>query len=234
MNNSKKLLLLSLLPGLLTVMFILYVLVPAISKIDNTKQNLESEKAAYTDTQNKIDSFKANNRLFNEVQDLKATLADFDIKVPPKDELAIFLYDVEKFAGASKIKVSSVTTKAQNPVEIIDPAKVAKENATANRKKKKTDVAPANLVEIPMEIMVIGYYPDVINFIKTLEAYQRRVMINGVMVSNFRDDKDKAVPRVQMTIDCSVYSFFKQPEELLTSSTDANNTNASGTVNKTD
>lgn len=210
MNSSKKILLISLIPGILTLVFILYILLPVIGKMDRVKDNLEAEKASYSAIQSKIASFKADKALLNKIQKLKDEIPDFDIKVPPKNELAILLYDTEKFAGGAKVKISSVTTKTPKSVDIIDPKTIAQQNSNTQRKKKKTDDTPAKLIELPLEIVVVGYYPDVLRFIGSIENYQRKVMVNGVSVENYSDDKDKPVPRVQMAIDCSVYTFFRQ------------------------
>ena len=206
MQSSKRILLISLLPGLITIVFIIYIVVPAIGRMNTAKENLLSERTDYASIQAKISSFKSDTALLNKVQQLKDELPDFDIKVPQKDELAILLYDTEKFAKNKKVKISSLTTKTPKSIEIIDNK--AKTNTSNSQKKKKTDDAPAKLIEIPIEIVVIGYYPDILQFIGSIENYQRKIMVNGVSIQNFSEDKDKGVPRVQMTIDCSVYTFY--------------------------
>ena len=89
--------------------------------MDNAKQNLETLKTSFIRRKIKLIR-KADTALQNQVQKLKDELPDFDIKVPTKDELAILLYDTEKFAGGgTKVKISSVTTKTPQSIEIIDP-----------------------------------------------------------------------------------------------------------------
>ena len=212
MDKSKKILLLSLLPVLLTIIFILYVLVPSIGNFSKVSGELKSEKAAFSMDQNELQALKSNKKLIYDVENLRNELADFDVMVPEEDNLAILLVDLEKFANSFNVKLIAMDSAKEKEIRIADSKKAQDKAKTKRNKKsnKEKGSISAKLIEIPVEIKVLGRYPDVLNFINNLERYQRRITINGISVSNYKKDKDVSKSRVQMDINSVIYKLEKE------------------------
>ncbi|OGI02655.1 MAG: hypothetical protein A2104_08665 [Candidatus Melainabacteria bacterium GWF2_32_7] len=212
MSKSRKIILISLLPVLLTVVFIIYAVMPAIGNLNKLKSDLETEKQALSETQCKLDSLRQNKKLLKEVQKLRNKLADFEMRVPSEDDLAILFVDLGKFSSNFNVRVFSVSSSPEKPVKIIDPKQQEpEENKKSKRnKEKETQELPVSLFAIPLEIKVIGYYPDIMKFISTLENYQREIVIDGISISNSIKDKDTIKPKVELTIDCTIYKLTEK------------------------
>lgn len=212
MSKSQKIILISILPALLTLVFIVYFVAPAIGNMNKLKGELKEEQLAYAETQSKVESLKQDKKLLKKVEELRIKLFNFDTQVPAEDELAILLVDLEKFSKAFNVKVYTLNSGAEKTLEIIDPKEQLSEDKTkaknTRKARKKVEDKPVTLVKIPLEIMVMGYYSDVLNFINTLENYQRKTSIESILVSNYRKDKDNIKPRVELTINCAVYKLI--------------------------
>ncbi|MFH0702076.1 MAG: hypothetical protein V2B14_00855 [bacterium] len=213
MDKSKKIFLISLLPAFLTILFVLFVLYPTFVKMDKVDKDLEKEKTEYNKDQASLDTLKENRVLFKEVKSLRKKLKNFDLEVPSKDELTVFLVDLERFAEVLNTKIISFSSSSEKDIEIEDPVqkKEDEKNTKLKKKKKKKgdeDLLPVRLLAIPLSITITGYYTDTINFVNALENYQRRISIDGVSIANHPEDKEKAKPRVLMTVDCKVYKLI--------------------------
>jgi len=204
-NKSNKILLISLLPCLLTFIFIVYILFPSIGKYSETIQKIKEKTLAYTETQKQINKLNENKALFNKIQKLKNDLATFDIEIPSESDLAVLLVDLERFAQKNKVKITNFSTKNEKEIDIVLPEK----NKTKKHKKKKRkkDQSPVKLSTIPIEITILGYYKDNLNFINSLEKYQRKIIINEITASNFKEDEKNANPRVEMSINFDIYKM---------------------------
>lgn len=208
MNKSKKIILISLLPALLTLIFIAYVVMPAIADLNETKNNLETEKAALAETQEKLILLKENSKLSKDVQKLKDKVFDFNVQVPPKDEIAVLLVDVGKFANDSNVKILSLNSETEKSLEIETP-KINK-NKIETEKNKKVSNPPVLFSEIPLKLSVVGCYSDVLNFINEIENYQRKITITGISVSNYSKNKNIAKPEIEIVIDCLIYRLSEK------------------------
>jgi Tfp pilus assembly protein PilO len=161
------------------------------------------------EAKSRLDSLNNNNGLLKKIKELNQELGNFDINVPSEDNLSILLIDLEKFAESFNVKVLSLNSKPETEKELIDPKKKSK--STKPVRKKKT-LSP--LYSIPLEISAIGYYQDILNFIDTLENYERKVIIDSIRVENYKEDKFTSNPRVEITINCEIYRFNNQNIEL--------------------
>jgi len=206
MDRTKRVLILSLMPVFLTVIFIMNFVVPAVIKLDKLNKEVKQEKLAYIETKSQLDAFNTNSRLYKNITELRQKLGDFDVRVPAEDDLSILLIDLEKFAESFNIKVTGFNSKSETEKEIIDPKKEKPKSTNSVRKKP----APSPLYTISLEISAVGYYNDILNFINTLENYGRKVVISSVKVEDYKEDKNTSNPRVQITINCEAYKFDSQ------------------------
>ena len=213
MNKSRKIILISLFPALITLVVIIYFIMPAVANMNQLKDDLKVEKQAYSDTQAQVESLRSNKKLLKQVQELKDKLAGFEIKVPSEDDLAILLVDMGKFSKSFNVSVFSVGTGAEKVIKIEDPnePKETKKNTRRKAKEAEAEVTPITLSTIPVQIKVIGYYPDVMNFINALENYQRRITIDSISIMNC--GKETIRPKVEVQISSAVYKLTENITE---------------------
>ena len=211
----------SLLPAIVTLLFIILFLVPTIGNLNEIKGQLKDEKASFQETQNNLASIKSNKRLEKDVEKLREELADFDVQIPEKDELAVFVVDISKFANNSNVKLLRVSSGSPDDVAIQNPkAAIKKENKkarTSKKKKKAGDNLPVSLSNIPVEISVEGNYPYILGFINTLELYQRKVMIESISINKAEKSKKAEGSQVLLSLKGGVYKLTKReviPEEV--------------------
>jgi len=216
MNKSRKVLLISLLPVFLTLLFIAYILVPSIQEMAQTYQKLNDEKKSYNEKQSQLSLLRQDQELTKKIQDLNNELSDFNYRFPPENDLTVFLVDLEKYAQSYNVKVISLSSDEEKSVEIIDPKKIALEE---KKKKKRFDTKeeelPITLSEIPLSINVSGYFPDVVKFVNFLEKYQRQVAIDGIKISGAKDVKNEVQsvkPQLEMEIKAKVYTVVEVAE----------------------
>jgi len=224
MDKSKKTILISLIPAILTLVFVLYVLLPSFGYMEKTKTQLKIKKQELSSLKSQLESVKAYESKLSQLKELQEKLAGFDIGVPEKQELAVFLIDIDKFAKLSGVKVTGFDVRPENAVEIKNP------NVENEKKKKKSkrrgknvkQELPVDLWEIPIEIQVVGFYPEIIKFVDLMEKYQRIIITDGIIAKDYEDDEKKAFPRVKMTLFSKVYRMSEQEiEEETTNQTDS-------------
>jgi Tfp pilus assembly protein PilO len=187
----------------------MYVVVPSIGKLNEANSSLEQEKLNFSQTQDQLISIKNNKKLVQDVEKLKAELADFNVRVPEEDDMAILLVDLNKFASSFNITVKSLNTNSEKSIEIIDPKIQALQAKKKIKRKVSQQILPIQLTEIPIEITVIGFYPDLLNFINAVEHYQRKIAISGVSISDYKDNKN-VTSKVEMVISASIYKITRQ------------------------
>ena len=218
MNKSQKTLLISFLPSMLTLFFIINIVIPAIGNMNDLNQKLNSEKNWQNSTKEEISLVKENNSLLKNVEKMRDELSDFDIRIPQTRELAILLYDLEKFAKPLNVRVLALNAKSEKIVELDESAlnQTQKNKKKSIKKKKKSKkLESAILYSIPVEIKVLGHYNDIVKFVNTLEKYQRMVAIDTLTLERYKEDESNSKPRVETTIQGFVYKFeIKSREEL--------------------
>lgn len=210
MNRSKKILILSIIPVILTLIFIIYIVVPTVSRLNVLNNELRQEQISYKESKSKLDGFNADKAILKSINELKEQLANFDINVPAEDDLSILLIDLEKFGEPLNVKVISMNTKPEEEKDLIIKSK--KKPKSSNTNKKKKVFSP--LFAIPVEVSAVGYYQDILGFINILENYERKITINSVKVENYKEDKEIETPRVQMTIDAIIYKFDAEAAKI--------------------
>lgn len=209
MNNSHKILILSFIPALLTIIFAVYVTFPNISHLKSLHSKLESQKDEMAKTQTDLNNLKNNDKLLNELVDMRGKLYDFDVKIPSTDDLAILLVDFDKLAAQNKLKITTFRTKNSKTIDLNpeDPSK------SRRKRSKKSEQPQLKLISIPVETVVVGYYPDVLKFVSNIENYQRKIAVKNVTIRDYQGDKAAATPRVEVTVNYFVYKTEKiQPE----------------------
>jgi Tfp pilus assembly protein PilO len=219
MDRSKKILILSLIPVLLTLIFILYIVIPTVSQLNTVNKEFKQEKISYDDTKSRLDSLNGDRVMLKKIEETKEKLANFDINVPTEDDLSILLIDLEKFGETFNVKVIGMNTKPEEERELSSNSK----KKTRNSNNKKTVFSP--LYTIPLEISAVGFYQDILGFVNILENYERKITINSVKIENYKEDKEVAYPRVQMTIDAAVYKFDTENAKLAEEIAKTNNKN---------
>jgi Tfp pilus assembly protein PilO len=213
MSKSQKILLISLLPALLTLIFIMYAVMPALGSLTKAKNELKAEKTSFSETQDKLNTLRENKKLMKRVEELRDKLANFEIQVPLEDDLAILLVDIEKFSNDFNVKVYNIESSPEKPIEIVDPKQEESKDKQPSKKKKKnkdtSEELPINLFKIPLNILVKGNYPSVLSFINAMENYERKITINGIALLNDKKDESGINPKIEMEIDCTVYKLVE-------------------------
>lgn len=214
MNKSRKVLLISLMPVLLTFLFVVYVLVPTIQETDKTYKELNQEKLDFNNAQAQLTLLNQNKELEKKIRELNFELKDFAYRFPVENDLAIFLVDLEKYSKSYNVKVLSLTSDKESFIKIEDPKqKELKAKKKKRSRRKEKPEAPIKLFEIPVSINVVGYYPNIIKFINFLENYQRQIVIDGIKISNSKDEKSKMQlikPKLEVNIKSKVYTVTEQ------------------------
>jgi len=228
-TNSKKLLIISLLPAFLALLFIMLVVFPAISNLNEIKQNLKTEKDASAEFKEKISALQEKNVDLKRVQQLQIDLKDFDARFPLKDDTEIVLYDFQKIAGATGTKITE--WKANKDLQTIDINENELKNKKTSqqsdeskpRKRKNTQEGTTlKMSTISVTLNVVGFYDNILNFMEKIENYQRKALIEDISVENY-----KKIPGINHTPVEMIVSFkiFKQNlQEVIPVNSTENNT----------
>ena len=214
MKNSKKTILITLLPAVLTLYFISQVLVPAIGNYKDLREKFNETKILYKETQAKIEQLQNNKKLLKETAELNNQVADFDIQIPSEFEDEFFLVDLGKFSIDTQTKILSLNSKKEKAVEIINPNDEQNKISTKNKKKKRKKqeeqpASPLTIYEKSFEIKTLGNYNQIINFVSILENYQRKFIINGVSAQISKNDETNPNPKIELTIEGSTFKSTK-------------------------
>lgn len=213
MKKSKSIILISLIPVLITLVFIMYVFLPAFSSMQKLETKVENKQDEIESAKLEISKAKAHKKLMTEIIELENILGDFHLSVPEKHELALFLIDMDRFAQKSGVKIVEIIKKNEGSVTVKDPNAVAsksKKQSKRRRRKAQEPELPIKLYEIPLDIQVLGYYTDVLKFMDYLESYQRKVIIDGVFAKDFEKDDKTLNPRIRTTLYAKVYRLIEQ------------------------
>ncbi|MFA6989429.1 MAG: type 4a pilus biogenesis protein PilO [Candidatus Gastranaerophilaceae bacterium] len=214
MENSKKIMFLSFIPLALVLVFILYLILPLVNDLNMNKQNIENQKIKLENAKIKIQKAEQDQKLANEIIEMQNKLGIFDLAVPEKKELEILLVDIEKFGTSTGNKILGLTANTEKTVEINTKPKENSDSSTKSTKESRKTVKKLKnkenqgqfiLQEIPIEIKVLGYYPDIIKFIQKLENYQRKIVIEGIEARDYNKDAEQTKPRVEMKINAKVF-----------------------------
>lgn len=218
MKNSKKTILISLIPAALTLYFISQVLFPAIGNYNDLREKFNEAKNLYKETQASIEQLQNNKKLLKETEELNNQVADFDIQIPSEFEDEFFLVDLGKFSIDTITTIISLDSKNEKAFEIsnpnIDQDKSSKKKQKSKRKKKEEQpIYPLTIYEKPFEIKTLGHYNQIINFVSCLENYQRKFIINGVSAQISKNDAKNPNPKIELTIEGSTFKAVKNLEE---------------------
>jgi Tfp pilus assembly protein PilO len=215
MNNSKKTILITLIPAVLTLYFISQVLFPAIGNYNALREKFNETKAIYQETQAKIEQLQNNKKLLKETEELNNQVADFDIQMPPEFEDEFFLVDLDKFSITTETKIISLNSKKEKEIEINisngekDKNKTSGKKKKSKKKKAEQQIFPLTIYEKPFEIKTQGHYNQVISFVSSLENYQRKFIINGVSAQISKNDDKNPDPKIELTIEGSTFKAVK-------------------------
>ena len=218
MKNSKKTILIALIPAALTLYFISQVLFPAIGNYNDLREKFNEAKNLHTSTQASIEQLQNNKKLLKENEELNNQVADFDIQVPSEFEDEFFLVDLSKFSINTTTTIIALDSKNEKAFEIINPNvgqdKSSKKKSKSKRKKQEEQpVSPLTIYEKPFEIKTLGHYNQIINFVSCLENYQRKFIINGVSAQISKNDEKNPNPKIELTIEGSTFKAVKNIEE---------------------
>jgi len=215
MENSKKIIYITLIPALLTLYFIVRILIPAFGEYGDLRSKYLETQDSYQETQESVDKLKDNKKYLAEIEKLNERVFDFDIQVPSDFQDEYFLVDIGKFSQVSSAKIITVNAKAEKEYKISPPASKDDKKDKKKKRKKKSDKKkdasenPLVIYEKPFEIKVLGSYKQVIKFVQSLENYQRKFLITGVSAEIAKDDDTKANPRIELTIEGSTFKSEK-------------------------
>lgn len=214
MDNTKKTILMCLIPVALTIFFIVQFTVPAISKYFNLNKQIEQEKVAIKNIKSKLNLLRANKSMAQELERLNTELIGFDVEFPSDFRDEILLIDFEIFANEAVNRIVGIKTSVEQEVEIIDPNAVPDNKKMASRRKKEEPVKPVRIIEKTFDVNTVAYYNELIDFVKFLENYQRKINIKSITAEIFDDDSENPNPRIDLQIQASAYkSVINNKEE---------------------
>ncbi|MEI7475251.1 MAG: type 4a pilus biogenesis protein PilO [bacterium] len=199
MNKSNKIIALSLLPVILTVIFSLYVMMPSYDKLNSTKTEFESQTSLLNELKDKVQNAKNNKANLLIIDKLKKTLSGFDEQVSDDYDSALLVFDGEKIAHLSGVKLIAFNIKEET-AESVEQNLPIKRNMSANKPVKKTNLT--ELSAIPVSVVVEGHYLSIIDFVSNIESYQRKINITNIEVKRSTDKKDNTL---QAVLDCKFY-----------------------------
>jgi len=227
-KNSQKLLIISLLPAFLALLFIMLVVFPAISNLNEIKQNLKTEKDTSNELKEKINTLQKKNAGLKRVQQLRIDLKDFNTRFPIKDDTEIVLYDFQKLAGISGIKITD--WKANKDLQTIDinesdlKSKNTSQQSDESKPRKRKNAQEGTTLKIStisVTLNIVGFYDNILNFMEKIENYQRKALIEDISVENYKKISGINNTPVEMIVS---FKIFKQnlQEVMGANSTESN------------
>ncbi len=208
MKNLKKILILSIILAILTAFFVTRFTVPSVHKFMDLKKELAQEKIDINSLKANIENLKQNKLLENNLKKINRDLENYDIEFPPEFEGEVLLIDLETFSNESLNKMLSLQLLAERETNYATPdEEKAKTKSSESNKAKQAEkpVSPVVIMEKPLEITTVAYYSQIIDFIKHIESYQRKVNIDSISTKVFEQDKMRPNPRVELKINGSIY-----------------------------
>ncbi|OGI02168.1 MAG: hypothetical protein A2Y25_04830 [Candidatus Melainabacteria bacterium GWF2_37_15] len=206
MKDLKKIIFMCSVPVLLTIIFIVWFTVPAISECFGLNKQITKEKLSIKTLQGNVEKLRVNKRLANELDKLNAELAGFDIEFPQEFRDEIFLIDLEIFANEATNRIVELQSSSEKNIEITAPnAKPTTKKTRKRTDSKDEELLPVQIIEKPFDINTVAYYNEIISFVKFLESYQRKININGISAKIHKDDSESLNPKIEMRIAASVY-----------------------------
>ena len=217
MKNSKKTILITLIPTVLTLLFITHVLSPAIQNYNDLRNKFIEIKNTYEETKTSVEQLQNNKKLLTELAELNNKVADFDIQIPPEFEDEFFLVDLGKFSTNTTTKIIALDSKTEKSFEIsnpnANPDKTSKKSNSKRKKQEEQPVYPLAIYEKPFEIKTLGHYNKIIDFVSCLENYQRKFIINGVSAEISKNDEANPNPKIELKIEGSTFKAVKNLTE---------------------
>jgi len=210
MKNSKKTILITLIPAALTLYFITQVLVPAVGNYNDLRNKFIETKNIYKETQASIEQLKNNKKLLKETEELNKQIADFDLQIPSEFEDEFFLVDLSKFSINTATQILALDSKKEKEFTINtlkdENDKTSKKKHKSKRKKQEDQtISPVTVYEKPFEIKTLGDYNRIISLVSLLENYQRKFIINGVSAKISKNDEKNPNPKIELTIEGSTF-----------------------------
>jgi len=210
MNNSKKTILITLIPATLTLYFIIQVLFPSIENYNNLRTKYNETKNICKETQVSIEQLTNNKKLLKEMEELNNQISDFNIQIPSEFEDEFFLVDLSKFSMNTATQILALDSKKEKEFAINnskdDNDKISKKKNRSKRKKQEDQpIPPVAVYEKSFEIKTLGDYNRIINFVSLLENYQRKFIINGISAKISKNDESNPNPKIELEIDGSTF-----------------------------
>ena len=208
MKNLKKILILSIILAILTAFFVTRFTVPSVQKFMDLKKELAQAKIDINTVKDNIENLKQNKLLENNLKNINRELENYDIEFPSELGGEVLLIDLETFSNESLNKMLSLQLLAERETNYAAPEEEkakTKSSQSAKAKKEEKPVSPVVITEKPLEIATVAYYSQIIDFIKYLENYQRKININSISTKVYDQDKMRPNPRVELKINGSIY-----------------------------
>lgn len=234
MKNLKKIVILSILLAILTVFFIMRFTVPSVQKAMDLKKELAQAKTDVSTVKTSIENLKQNKLLKKKLTQLNNELEDFDIEFPTEYGSEVLLIDLETFTHESMNRIFALQLFTEKETNYATPEEEQSKTNTrqtvaqkAKTNKSASPAPPVLIMEKPIEIKTVAYYNQIIDFIKYLENYQRKINIESISTAVFDQDKARPNPRVELKINGNIYRSAINP---ISHSTATSTTGTSSTV----
>lgn len=170
---------------ILMYVYVTFFLNPLNIKIGNEKQLLTKKTEEYSSIEKLVSSNKSNNKKLDTIK----KKFDESVKALPKNEKnPEIAYNLNTLASKSSVVINSVTFG-----QIADSSgnKSATTNNNTNTITNTNNVNSSSekLMYVPVNVIVSGAYPSIVNYINNIEKDTRISEIESVSISSNATDK---------------------------------------------
>lgn len=218
MNKAKKTMLITLIPAALTIFFIAKVLFPAIGNYTELREKFNKTETIYKETKASVEELENNKTLLKEMEDLNNQVADFDIQIPSEFQDEFFLIDLGRFSIKTKTNIIALNSKKEKEFAIKNSEDNQNKKSLKKKKRRKKveeiSISPLTIYEKSFEIKNLGHYNESLNFVKNLENYQRKFIINEISAQISKNDEKNPNPKIELKIEGSTFKSVKNVQNI--------------------
>jgi len=150
---------------------------PKLSAAADESDQTQAQQARVDQLQIQLAGLKHD---FENIESFRTQLQDLQVQIPSDQQLSTLLRQVSTIATETSIVLTSVT--ASSPAAVVGSAPVSSATAAAPAPAPATaPAAPAQAVTgfyaIPIEVVVVGTYPNMVTFLDKLQTGNPRLIL---------------------------------------------------------
>jgi Tfp pilus assembly protein PilO len=149
---------------------------PKLSAAADESDQTQAQQARVDQLQIQLAGLKHD---FENIESFRTQLQDLQVQIPTDQQLSTLLRQVSTIATETSIVLTSVT--ASSPAAVVGTASADSATAAAPAAAAATAPAPAQAVTgfyaIPIEVVVVGTYPNTVAFLDKLQTGNPRLIL---------------------------------------------------------